>query len=75
MKPLGGGNGTHPTFSPDKDMVAFLAGGNASVLSLTPAAAGTTVQPRQLTQAIDRGIARALWMPDGKSVIVGGERQ
>jgi len=26
---------------------------------------------RQLTQAIDRGIARVLWMPDGKSVIVG----
>ena len=33
------------------------------------------VQPRQLTQAIDRGIARVLWMPDGKSVIVGGERR
>jgi dipeptidyl aminopeptidase/acylaminoacyl peptidase len=25
-----------------------------------------------LTQAIDRGIARALWMPDGQSIIVGG---
>ncbi len=71
LKPLGGGNGTHPTFSPDKGMVAFLAGGNASVLSLTPPAADTNVQPRQLTQAIDRGIARVLWMPDGKSVIVG----
>ena len=71
MKPLGGGNGTHPAFSPDKGMVAFLAGGNASVLSLTSPAADTTVQPRQLTQAIDRGIARVLWMPDGKSVIVG----
>ena len=28
--------------------------------------------PRNITQAIDRGIARALWMPDGLSIIVGG---
>jgi hypothetical protein len=41
------------------------------VLPLAPAAPDAAVQPRQLTQAIDRGIARVLWMPDGKSVIVG----
>ncbi len=70
IKPLGA-NGTHPTYSPNKDMVALLAGGNAAVLSLAPAAPDAAVQPRQLTQAIDRGIARVLWMPDGKSVIVG----
>ena len=71
IKPLAGANGTHPAYSPNKDMVAFLAGGNAAVLPLAPAPAEAPVQPRQLTQAIDRGIARVLWMPDGKSVIVG----
>jgi len=71
IKPLTGGNGTHPAFSPNKDMVAFLLGGNAAVLPTTPASPDSPVQPRQLTQAIDRGIARVLWMPDGKSVIVG----
>jgi dipeptidyl aminopeptidase/acylaminoacyl peptidase len=70
IKPLGGGNGTHPVYSPNKDMVAFLLGPNAAVLPIR-AAPGGQVQPRQLTQSIDRGIARALWMPDGKSLIVG----
>ena len=71
IKPLGGGNGTHPTFSPDKGHGGVSRRRQRAVLSLTPPAADTTVQPRQLTQAIDRGIARVLWMPDGKSVIVG----
>ena len=34
-----------------------------------PAAGG---QAKTIGQAIDRGLARALWMPDGKSVLVGG---
>ena len=37
--------------------------------SSRPAGGG---QLRNLTQAIDRGIARAIWMPDSRSLIVGG---
>jgi dipeptidyl aminopeptidase/acylaminoacyl peptidase len=33
---------------------------------------GAAPHVRALTQAIDRGIARALWMPDGRALIVGG---
>ena len=65
IKPLNS-TGTHPQFSPKGDHIAALANGNAVV---TPAGGG---QARNLTQAIDRGIARALWMPDGQSLIVGG---
>jgi dipeptidyl aminopeptidase/acylaminoacyl peptidase len=70
ITPLTGGNGTHPVYSPNRDKVAFLVGGNAAVLPVG-APTDAQVQPRQLTQSIDRGIARALWMPDGKSLIVG----
>ena len=59
--------GTHPQFSRQGDQVAFLSNGNAGI---GPAAGD--VNARSITQPIDRGIARALWMPDGKSLIVGG---
>ena len=59
-------NGTHPQYSPQGDQLVFLSNG----ATIAPATGGG--QPRQLTQAIDRGIARALWMPDGQSLIVGG---
>lgn len=58
-------NGTHPSFSAAGDRIVFL--NNGAVIA--PAAGG---EVRNLTQAIDRGIARALWMPDGQSLIVGG---
>ena len=58
-------NGTFPLYSPAGDQIAFLNNG----ATIAPAGGG---QLRNLTQAIDRGIARAVWMPDGKSLIVGG---
>jgi dipeptidyl aminopeptidase/acylaminoacyl peptidase len=58
-------NGTFPSYSPNGDQIAFLNNG----ATVAPAAGG---QLRNLTQAIDRGIVRALWMPDGRSLIVGG---
>jgi dipeptidyl aminopeptidase/acylaminoacyl peptidase len=58
-------NGTHPQYSPQGDRIAVLNNG----ATIAPASGG---ELRQLTQAIDRGIARALWMPDGQSLIVGG---
>ena len=35
-------------------------------------AAASGGEGRNVTQAIDRNIARAIWMPDGKSLLVGG---
>ena len=58
-------NGTFPLYSPSGDVIAMLNNG----ATVAPASGG---QLRNLTQQIDRGIARALWMPDGKSLIVGG---
>ena len=64
VKSLGLG-GTHPVYSAKGDQIAYLSNGAA----VAPATGG---QAKNLTQPIDRGIARALWMPDGKSLIVGG---
>jgi dipeptidyl aminopeptidase/acylaminoacyl peptidase len=57
--------GTFPVYSAKGDQIAYLSNGAA----VGPAAGG---QAKNLTQPIDRGIARALWMPDGKSLIIGG---
>ena len=64
VKSIGLG-GTHPVYSAKGDQIAYLSNGAA----VAPAIGG---QAKNLTQPIDRGIARALWMPDGKSLIVGG---
>ena len=64
VKSIGLG-GTHPVYSAKGDQIAYLSNGAA----VAPAAGG---QAKNLTQPIDRGIARALWMPDGKSLIIGG---
>jgi dipeptidyl aminopeptidase/acylaminoacyl peptidase len=64
VKSLGLG-GTFPVYSAKGDQIAYLSNGAA----VAPAAGG---QAKNLTQPIDRGIARALWMPDGKSLIIGG---
>jgi len=66
FSPLAGVGGTHPQFAPTGDAIVFMNGGNASVL----AAPGGTA--RNLTQEVDRNLARALWLPDGKTLIVGG---
>ena len=65
IKPLGNVNGTFPQFAPAGDAVAFMGNGG---VSFVPAPGG---QPKNLTAAIDRNMARALWMPDAKSLLVG----
>ena len=74
-----GPRGSAPIYSPDGRSVAYTGnapgpvtpgqppqGGNNEVLVFTPRS-----QPRALTTAIDRNMARALWFPDGKSLLVG----
>jgi dipeptidyl aminopeptidase/acylaminoacyl peptidase len=68
-----GGRETHPLFSPDGKSVAYLHARdderlNESAVWVAPAAGGAG---REVTHAIDRNVARAVWMPDGKSLLVG----
>jgi dipeptidyl aminopeptidase/acylaminoacyl peptidase len=63
-----------PSWSPDGTQIAYWYNrdgdqNNVNEINLVPAAGGT---PRVLTRALDRCLYRALWMPDGKSVLVGG---
>jgi dipeptidyl aminopeptidase/acylaminoacyl peptidase len=85
IRPLGP-RGSVPIFAPDGKTIAYTGaapaatggipqGGNNDVLVFTPgpaSAGGAAVRLRDLTAAIDRNMARALWLPDGRSLIVGG---
>jgi dipeptidyl aminopeptidase/acylaminoacyl peptidase len=83
ITPLSAG-GNHPQFSSDGKMVAGSSGSVCVLATATPVSPpGGDNQPAPaaggggrggggLTGPIDRGIARALWMPDSKSLIVGG---
>ena len=79
MRPLTGATKFegYATFSPDGHRIAYWyprdgdrANGNEiHVASLD----STTARPgRSATSGIDRNLARSLWMPDGKSLLVGG---
>jgi dipeptidyl aminopeptidase/acylaminoacyl peptidase len=61
-----------PVFSPDGRSVSYLytrdgTSGNVNDVHVVPAAGG---EGRNLTRAIDRNIARGIWMPDGKALVV-----
>ncbi len=62
-----------PTWSPDGQWLAFVAGGDpkdmwygASHLALAPAAGGT---PKALTEALDRNVMSPRFAPDGRSLL------
>ena len=57
--------GTFPQYSPTSNAIAFMGNGGVSVW--TP---GDSVG-RNVTRAFDHAMDRALWMPDGKSLLVG----
>jgi dipeptidyl aminopeptidase/acylaminoacyl peptidase len=65
---------TTPEFSPDGSKVAYWYPrdddpNNEVEIYVTPSAGGDGIDA---TRAIDRSLFRALWMPDGKSLLVGG---
>jgi dipeptidyl aminopeptidase/acylaminoacyl peptidase len=63
-----------PLFSPDGSEIAYLYSrdgdpNNENEFFVAPAASGDGVD---LTRAVDHNLARAIWMPDGKTLLVGG---
>jgi len=64
---------TQPTFSPDGSQIAYWHpregdSGSVNEIHVAPAAGGAG---RSLTRALDRNAARSIWMPDGKTLLVG----
>ncbi|MBL8242184.1 MAG: S9 family peptidase [Bryobacterales bacterium] len=66
------GGDTNPVWSPDGNSIAYLKGSdhglgeyNMSQLAVIPAAGGA---PRILTAALDRGVSRHEFTPDGKAL-------
>jgi dipeptidyl aminopeptidase/acylaminoacyl peptidase len=63
-----------PTYSPDGSQVAYWqprdadSTGNVNEIHVAPSAGGAG---RSITRALDRNIARSIWMPDGKSLLIG----
>ena len=62
-----------PAFSPDGSRIAYWHprdgdSGNLNEIHIAPTAGGAG---KSITRAIDRNVARSIWMPDGKSMLVG----
>ena len=62
-----------PAFSPDGLQISYWHpregdSGNLNEIHIGPTAGGAG---KSITRAIDRNIARSIWMPDGKSMLVG----
>ncbi|HEY3138427.1 MAG TPA: S9 family peptidase [Blastocatellia bacterium] len=63
-----------PTFSPDGSQIVYWqprdadSTGNVNEVHVSPSSGGAG---RSITRALDRNIARSIWMPDGKSLLIG----
>jgi dipeptidyl aminopeptidase/acylaminoacyl peptidase len=62
-----------PVFSPDGSQISYWHprdgdSGNLNEIHIAPAVGGAG---KSITRAIDRNMARSIWMPDGKSMLVG----
>ena len=78
LRPLtaGGAFESYPVFSPDGATVAYWRPrdadpNNVSEVHVAPAAGSAAGAGRSLTRALDRNVARAIWMPGGQSLLVG----
>ncbi|BDC51886.1 peptidase [Bryobacterales bacterium F-183] len=65
---------SQPIFSPDGTKLAFWSprdrqSKNVNEIHIVDAKGGDAVS---ITRGLDRNIVRAIWMPDGKSLLVGG---
>jgi dipeptidyl aminopeptidase/acylaminoacyl peptidase len=65
---------SYPTFSPDGSRVCYwlkkdFIPGNINEIWVSPTSGG---EGKNMTAGLDRDIYRAIWMPDGKSFIMGG---
>lgn len=64
----------YPTFSPDGSQIAYWYPRQGNYLNITdiwvsPTAGG---EGKDLTPTLDRDVYRAIWLPDGKSLLLGG---
>lgn len=62
-----------PSYSPDGSQIAYWQprngdSGNVNEIHVAPSTGGPG---RSITRAIDRHMARSIWMPDGRSLLVG----
>ncbi len=63
----------YPAFSPDGTQIAYSKprdadSGNVNEVHVASSAGG---DGRSVTRALDRNVARSLWMPDGQSLLIG----
>lgn len=64
---------SYPSFSPDGQRLAYWYKKDGRQEDITEIWVSTTTgMGKNLTAALDRDLYRALWMPDGKSLLVGG---
>jgi dipeptidyl aminopeptidase/acylaminoacyl peptidase len=75
MRALTGGDHSEaqPAFSPDGSLISYWhprdgESGNLNEIHIASAVGGAG---KSITRALDRNIARSIWMPDGKSMLVG----
>ncbi|GAC1367842.1 MAG: S9 family peptidase [Hymenobacter sp.] len=64
----------YPSFSPDGTQLAYWYPRQGNTMNInevwvTPVAGG---QGKDLTPTLDRDVFRSIWMPDGKSLLLGG---
>lgn len=64
-----------PLFSPTDSQMVYSAprdGDPANGTDVFLAPSGSGVEPRNITRQLDRSLSTTLWMPDGKTLLVGG---
>ena len=65
---------SYPSFSPDGKQVAYWYPRQGKVTNISEVWVSPTSggEGQNLTLALDRDVARSIWMPDGKALLLGG---